>query len=120
MDPRPLWDPAMMGSKATWLHGSSQGLSEALQANKSKTVAVVGNGPISDKQRLKISEADIIVRFNAMNNRSAFCCQSCITRPMQHHLSYATISHYYYIVSLVNSYQVRVIAYSAGYGLNIL
>lgn len=68
-DPRPLWDPAMMGVKAKWLHGSAEGLAKAVHAHSSRSVAVVGNGPISDRQRAQVGEADIVVRFNAMNNR---------------------------------------------------
>ena len=59
----------MMGEKATWLHGSAEGLAKALHAHKSRSVAVVGNGPISDTQRAQVGEADIVVRFNSMNNR---------------------------------------------------
>lgn len=33
------------------------------------TVALVGNGPLDRDQRLAIASADLIVRFNAMNNR---------------------------------------------------
>ena len=80
----------MLGSSAKWLHGSSEGLAQALQAGSSKTVAVVGNGPISDRQRADISGADLVVRFNAMNNRQALltlpterAC-SCSQRHIKH------------------------------------
>ena len=59
----------MIGGQAKWLHGSAEGLAKALRSHSSKSVAVVGNGPISDRQRAEIGEADIVVRFNAMNNR---------------------------------------------------
>jgi hypothetical protein len=32
-------------------------------------VAIVGNGPLSNEQREAIAAADVVVRFNAMNNR---------------------------------------------------
>lgn len=92
VDPRPLWDPAMMGSKALWIHGSSEGLTEALNASNSRSVAVVGNGPISDIQRRDINRADFVVRFNAMNSRyeflshehlkpSTLSCRQCAPSP---------------------------------------
>ena len=59
----------MMGVKAKWLHGSAEGLAKAVHAHSSRSVAVVGNGPISERQRAQVGEADIVVRFNAMNNR---------------------------------------------------
>lgn len=35
-----------------------------------KTVALVGNGPLTEAQRLDIEAADLVIRFNKLNNRS--------------------------------------------------
>ena len=36
-----------------------------------RTIAIVGNGPISIQQRQQIQQADVVIRFNKLNNRSA-------------------------------------------------
>ena len=36
---------------------------------KVRSIAVVGNGPLSARQRQQIDATDVVVRFNKMNNR---------------------------------------------------
>ncbi|KAK9865789.1 hypothetical protein WJX84_011150 [Apatococcus fuscideae] len=40
-------------------------------ARRLRTIAIVGNGPISIQQRQQIQTADVVIRFNKLNNR--FC-----------------------------------------------
>ena len=37
-----------------------------------RTIAIVGNGPISAQQRKQIQHADVVIRFNKLNNRWAY------------------------------------------------
>ena len=36
-----------------------------------RRVAVVGNGPLTERQRVSANTADTVIRINKMNNRSA-------------------------------------------------
>ena len=40
-------------------------------SKRARTIAVVGNGPLSDLQRSQIAVSDIVIRFNKLNNRQA-------------------------------------------------
>ena len=37
--------------------------------NLPRTIAVVGNGPLSDLQRSQVEMSDVVIRFNKLNNR---------------------------------------------------
>ena len=36
-----------------------------------RTIAVVGNGPLSDLQRAQVAASDVVIRFNKLSNRRA-------------------------------------------------
>ena len=36
-----------------------------------RTIAVVGNGPLSDLQRAQVAASDVVLRFNKLSNRRA-------------------------------------------------
>lgn len=67
--PAPLWDAGTIVPKAPFLWGSGGQLCGVL--NASASIALVGNGPITDAQRAEINAAGRVLRFNALNNRSA-------------------------------------------------
>ena len=63
---------------AIWVTGSSSAAQQSRYCRlfqgknmdgKEKSIALVGNGPLSDEQRARISTHDVVVRFNYLNNR---------------------------------------------------
>ena len=40
------------------------------------SVALVGNGPLTEEQRQRISAANLVIRLNKMNNRHALCLRT--------------------------------------------
>lgn len=70
-DPRQLWNASFAASPANWLVGSQPGMCAAMAPPQSGSVAIVGNGPLTDAQRQMIRRQDRVVRFNALNNMCA-------------------------------------------------
>lgn len=46
-----------------------------------RSIAVVGNGPLKPEQRPEIQTHDKVVRFNALNNRCAGLWSEDVTEP---------------------------------------
>ena len=68
-----LWSassiPDLAGRKSNLLRGDSKTLCAAIAPPGAMSLAVVGNGPLTDESRRQIAAADVILRFNEMNNR---------------------------------------------------
>ncbi|BDA43404.1 hypothetical protein COCOBI_04-4160 [Coccomyxa sp. Obi] len=64
--------PALARYNRSWLR-EQRPECKALKISSSqpRTIAVVGNGPLSDLQRAQVEMSDIVIRFNKLNNR--FC-----------------------------------------------
>ena len=63
-----LWDPATLRTESG-PQGSIEALCKALMEPSTRSIAVVGNGPLKMDQRAEILEHDKVVRFNTLNNR---------------------------------------------------
>lgn len=68
-----LWStssiPDVAGRKSNLLRGDGKALCAAIAPRGVTVLAVVGNGPLTDESRRQIAAADVILRFNEMNNR---------------------------------------------------
>jgi hypothetical protein len=79
-----LWSaaniPDVKGRKQNLLQGDGPALCATVAPPGQKTIAVVGNGPLTDESRKQIAASDAIVRFNEMNNRwvCVFCRDLCV------------------------------------------
>jgi hypothetical protein len=69
-----LWSassiPDVAGRRSNLLRGDGKALCAAIAPPGVTSLAVVGNGPLTDESRRQIAAADVILRFNEMNNRS--------------------------------------------------
>ena len=55
--------------------GDGQELCRLLMPDGAETLAVVGNGPLTDASRADIATADSVLRFNELNNwRAPVAC----------------------------------------------
>lgn len=63
-----LWDLSAI-RRAPLLRGSAVALCGFLMRPRTRSIAVVGNGPLKPEQRAEILGFDRVVRFNALNNR---------------------------------------------------
>ena len=50
---------------------------QALSQHHVRSIAVVGNGPLSPLQRQQINASDVIMRFNELNTRWAWAWHYC-------------------------------------------
>ncbi len=64
-----LWDLSAI-RQAPLVRGSAEALCGFLTRPRTRSIAVVGNGPLKPEQRGEIQACDKVVRFNALNNRS--------------------------------------------------
>lgn len=64
-----LWNATAIGTGLNLLQGNVAEMCRLLLPEGAETVAIVGNGPLTDKSRAAIAEADMVLRFNALNNR---------------------------------------------------
>ena len=68
LDPRSLWNASYAAGADRWALGSLEAMCAALAPEHVRTVAIVGNGPLTQEQRELIRAKDRIMRFNAVNN----------------------------------------------------
>eukprot|EP00884_Botryococcus_braunii_P009557 jgi/Botrbrau1/18602/Bobra.0367s0042.1 len=60
----------VMGGQYAWTLGDREGFCSIIgPGSGTSNIAIVGNGPLSAEQRKAIEASDLVVRFNAMNNR---------------------------------------------------
>ena len=67
-DLRQLWNHSVVSAAENWRLGSHSGLCESVAPANASTLAIVGNGPLTQEQRRQIAGMDRVVRFNAANN----------------------------------------------------
>ena len=63
-----LWDLSAF-RQASLVRGTAEALCSVLMPPGTRSIAVVGNGPLKPEQRDDIQGCDKVVRFNALNNR---------------------------------------------------
>ena len=63
-----LWDLSAI-RQAPLVRGTAKALCGFLMQPNTRSVAVVGNGPLKPEQRAEVQGFDKVVRFNALNNR---------------------------------------------------
>ena len=68
-DIRLLWNASFAAAPSNWRVGDPKAVCAAIAPANATTLAIVGNGPLSEAQRAQIAGLDRVVRFNAMNNR---------------------------------------------------
>lgn len=67
-DPRSLWNASFAASPPNWVLGSAGTMCEALAPKQVRSIAIVGNAPLTAAQRALIGTKDRVLRFNALNN----------------------------------------------------
>ncbi len=70
-----MWDLGAL-RQAPLVRGSAEALCGFLTRPRTRSIAVVGNGPLKPEQRDEIQGCDKVVRFNALNNRSGRTLQA--------------------------------------------
>ncbi|KAK9805097.1 hypothetical protein WJX73_006552 [Symbiochloris irregularis] len=71
LNPQRLWNLSYAAGPSRWTVGSLDAMCEALAPADARSIAIVGNGPLTEQQRHLIQKADRVMRFNAANNMLA-------------------------------------------------
>ena len=71
-----MWDLTAT-RRAPLLRGTAKALCGFLMRPNTRSIAVVGNGPLKPEQRAEIQGFDKVVRFNALNNRCGTSLGPC-------------------------------------------
>jgi hypothetical protein len=67
-----LWNGTALDTTLALYQGNAAEMCRLLLPTGAQTLAIVGNGPLSDVNRAAMADADSTLRFNELNNRSLF------------------------------------------------
>lgn len=68
-----LWNATAVATSLNLEKGNVEEMCRLLLPEGAETIAIVGNGPLTDRNRAAIAEADSVLRFNELNNRLPYC-----------------------------------------------
>lgn len=63
-----LWNASFAAGPVNWPLGSQAAMCQAFAPADVRKIAIVGNGPLTEKDRVMIKASDRVLRFNAVNN----------------------------------------------------